>query len=65
MCLINICKIFVSGPVYEVIKKCDKIKKKVHNFLIFPTIHDAVLFAFVNDINKKDFWVYIYLFVFI
>lgn len=46
--------IFLSGPVYEVILKCDKVKKKQNSFVIFPTVHDAVLFALVNDINAKD-----------
>lgn len=44
---------FFLGPVYEVMKKCDKVTKKENNFVIFPTVHDAVLFALANDIQKK------------
>nr|XP_023014676.1 solute carrier family 26 member 6-like [Leptinotarsa decemlineata] len=43
-----------SGPVYEVMKKCDKVEKKENKFLIFPTVHDAVLFAQVTIMNKKE-----------
>ncbi|KAG5891410.1 hypothetical protein JTB14_031477 [Gonioctena quinquepunctata] len=43
-----------SGPVYEVMKKCDTVEKKENKFVIFPTVHDAVLFARVNLLDKKD-----------
>ncbi|GLV36702.1 prestin [Carabus blaptoides fortunei] len=34
-----------SGPVYESIQKCDSYTNKRSTFTIFPTIHDAVLYA--------------------
>ncbi|CAG9821141.1 unnamed protein product [Phaedon cochleariae] len=43
-----------SGPVYEVIKKCDKVERKDNKFVIFPTVHDAVLFAQNAILEKKD-----------
>ncbi|KAJ8926282.1 hypothetical protein NQ314_021359 [Rhamnusium bicolor] len=43
-----------SGPVYEVMIRCDKVEKKENKFLIFPTVHDAVLFAKTNVLNRKD-----------
>ncbi|CAH1111882.1 unnamed protein product [Psylliodes chrysocephalus] len=41
-----------SGPVFEVMHKCDEIEKKEKKFLIFPTVHDAVLYAQVNVFSK-------------
>lgn len=43
----------VSGPVYEMFKRCDKCDGKESKFMIFPTIHDAVLFAQTNVMNAK------------
>ncbi|XP_049825234.1 prestin-like isoform X2 [Aethina tumida] len=44
-----------SGPVYEVIKRCDRMEKVESGFVIFPTIHDAVLYASTaSTINGKD-----------
>lgn len=37
-----------SGPVYEVITNCDRWEKKDSKFTIFPTVHDAVLYAQTN-----------------
>ncbi|XP_066255497.1 prestin-like [Euwallacea similis] len=37
-----------SGQAYEVITNCDRWEKKDSKFLIFPTVHDAVLFAQSN-----------------
>lgn len=34
-----------SGPVYETFCKCAHYQKKKYSFIIFPTIHDAVLYA--------------------
>ncbi|CAH0548531.1 unnamed protein product [Brassicogethes aeneus] len=35
----------LSGPVFEVIQKCDKTLELDSKFIIFPTIHDAVLYT--------------------
>ncbi|XP_018576985.1 solute carrier family 26 member 10 isoform X2 [Anoplophora glabripennis] len=43
-----------SGPVYEVIMRCDKVEKKENKFFLFPTVHDAVLFAQASVLSKKD-----------
>ncbi|KAF7282110.1 prestin-like isoform X2 [Rhynchophorus ferrugineus] len=37
-----------SGQVYEVITNCDRWEKKDSKFVIFPTVHDAVLYAQTN-----------------
>nr|CAI5854813.1 unnamed protein product [Callosobruchus analis] len=42
-----------SGPVYEIIMKCDAIEKKGSKFMIFHTVHDAVLFAKATIFNNK------------
>ncbi|CAG9861405.1 unnamed protein product [Phyllotreta striolata] len=42
-----------SGPVFEVMQKCDEVEKNEQKFLIFPTVHDAVLYAQVN-VSPKD-----------
>lgn len=42
-----------SGPVYETFKKCDKWEGKQSKFMIFPTVHDAVLFAQANVLHTK------------
>ncbi|XP_018323507.1 prestin isoform X2 [Agrilus planipennis] len=34
-----------SGPVYEVLMKCNVHENRTNQFIIFPTVHDAVLFA--------------------
>ncbi|XP_072382681.1 prestin-like isoform X1 [Diabrotica undecimpunctata] len=41
-----------SGPVFEVMHKCDEVEKKEKKFLIFPTVHDAVLYTQVNVLSK-------------
>ncbi|KAH1011657.1 solute carrier family 26 member 10 isoform X2 [Dendroctonus ponderosae] len=41
-----------SGRVYEVITNCDRWEKKDSNFLIFPTVHDAVLYNQSNGLIK-------------
>ncbi|CAH1111883.1 unnamed protein product [Psylliodes chrysocephalus] len=41
------------GSVFEVIIRCNRIEKKERKFLIFPTVHDAVLFAQMNFISKN------------
>ncbi|KAJ8913640.1 hypothetical protein NQ315_007357 [Exocentrus adspersus] len=43
-----------SGPVYEVMLKCDKVERKENKFYLFPTIHDGVLFAQASILSKKD-----------
>lgn len=42
-----------SGPVYETFKKCDKWEGKQSKFMIFPTVHDAVLYAQSNVLHSK------------
>nr|CAH7731257.1 unnamed protein product [Callosobruchus chinensis] len=42
-----------SGPVYEIIMKCDAIEKKGSKFMIFHTVHDAVLFAKTTIFSNK------------
>ncbi|KAK9880675.1 hypothetical protein WA026_011912 [Henosepilachna vigintioctopunctata] len=47
-----------SGPVFERIAKCDKIEKRDSEFILFPTIHDAVMFSQASykiTKNMKDF----------
>lgn len=34
-----------AGPVFEMLMKCDRYERKDSKFLIFPTVHDAVLYA--------------------
>ncbi|KAK4878231.1 hypothetical protein RN001_010737 [Aquatica leii] len=49
--------LFVSGCIANVIedlRKCEKYDKKVINFIMFPTVHDAVLFAEVNLLKKTN-----------
>lgn len=41
-----------SGPVYETFCKCARYQKKKYNFVIFPTIHDAVLYGRRNLLEK-------------
>ncbi|XP_057665771.1 solute carrier family 26 member 6-like isoform X2 [Diorhabda carinulata] len=43
-----------SGPVFEVMHKCDEVEKKEKKFLIFPTVHDAVLYTQVNVLSKNE-----------
>lgn len=43
-----------SGPVFEVMHKCDEVEKKEKKFFIFPTVHDAVLYTQVNVLNKSE-----------
>ncbi|XP_060532844.1 prestin-like isoform X2 [Cylas formicarius] len=43
-----------SGPVYEVMINCDKWERKESKFAIFPTVHDAVLYAQTNLLSDKD-----------
>lgn len=45
---------FVSGPVFEKIKKCDKYEGKDSRFVVFPTIHDAVLYAKIHVLNANS-----------
>ncbi|KAF2888237.1 hypothetical protein ILUMI_17936 [Ignelater luminosus] len=42
-----------SGPVFETLQRCDKYEKKDGKFIIFPTIHDAVLFAQAMILRDK------------
>ncbi|RZC35028.1 Sulfate transp and/or STAS domain containing protein, partial [Asbolus verrucosus] len=42
-----------SGPVYEKFVICDQEEKIESKFMIFPTIHDAVLFAQSNVLRTK------------
>lgn len=42
-----------SGPVFETIRKCDQLEKKQSDFLLFPTIHDAVIFAQHSEAIKS------------
>lgn len=51
------------GPVYEVIEKCDKITKNQKKFVIFPTVHDAVLFSLVSMDNNKESWEWLYILI--
>uniref|UniRef100_A0A6P7GST4 Solute carrier family 26 member 6-like n=1 Tax=Diabrotica virgifera virgifera TaxID=50390 RepID=A0A6P7GST4_DIAVI len=41
-----------TSPVFEVMHKCDEVEKKEKKFLIFPTVHDAVLYTQVNVLSK-------------
>ncbi|KAK4878230.1 hypothetical protein RN001_010736 [Aquatica leii] len=34
-----------SGPVFETFKRCDRYQKNNNKFMIFPTVHDAVLYS--------------------
>ncbi|XP_050313181.1 prestin-like isoform X2 [Anthonomus grandis grandis] len=43
-----------SGRAYEVITNCDRREKKDSKFLIFPTVHDAVLFAQATRTSIKS-----------
>lgn len=51
-----------SGPVYETFKKCDKWEGKQSKFMIYPTVHDAVLYAQAHILHlkvpngKSDWW---------
>ncbi|GJQ80669.1 hypothetical protein Trydic_g9253 [Trypoxylus dichotomus] len=38
-----------SGPIFEMLAKCDKYEGKKSLFNIYPTIHDAVLYAKLNE----------------
>ncbi|XP_022902942.2 prestin-like isoform X1 [Onthophagus taurus] len=38
-----------SGPIYETLKKCEKYDEKEGSLELFPTIHDAVLYAQMNE----------------
>ncbi|KAL1500850.1 hypothetical protein ABEB36_006276 [Hypothenemus hampei] len=42
-----------SGHAYEVITNCDKWEKKNSKFIIFPTVHDAVLYAQSNILLRN------------
>ncbi|XP_063926754.1 solute carrier family 26 member 6-like isoform X3 [Zophobas morio] len=42
-----------SGPVFEKFLVCDRYQKKESQFNIFPTIHDAVLFAQSHVLRTK------------
>ncbi|KAL3271508.1 hypothetical protein HHI36_021989 [Cryptolaemus montrouzieri] len=47
-----------SGPVFEKIARCDQIEHSHSEFILFPTIHDAVVFAQGRDqvsTNIKNF----------
>lgn len=43
-----------SGPVYETLKRCDAYENKTGYYYVFPTIHDAVLYARENLLHGKD-----------
>lgn len=45
---------FFAGPVYERFVICDREQKIESKFMIFATIHDAVLFAHTNVIRTKS-----------
>lgn len=39
----------VSGPIFEMLAKCDKYEGEKIKINIYPTIHDAVLYAKLNE----------------
>ena len=43
----------LPGPVFEKFLVCDRYQKKESQFNIFPTIHDAVLFAQSHVLRTK------------
>lgn len=43
-----------SGPVFETLVRCDKWEGKDSKFMVFPTIHDAVLYAQGHITDKSQ-----------
>ncbi|XP_051175474.1 solute carrier family 26 member 10-like isoform X2 [Leptopilina boulardi] len=46
-----------SGPVFDIIRKCDLVEKKECYFTLFPTVNDAVKYAqHKGDILPANIW---------
>ncbi|XP_050501283.1 prestin-like [Diabrotica virgifera virgifera] len=50
---ITILLVIISGTVFETFVRCDKVEKKEPIFMIFPTVHDAVLHALGTGILNR------------